>query len=415
VKILHVIPSLAAVRGGPTQVALNLARSLRARGVDVEITTTNDSGATVLDVPLGELTEYEGVPVWFFPRFGGDRPGPALGGDRCFLFSAPWTRWLWHNLRRYDVLDHHYLFSYGPTCAAAIARWQGIPYTVRAMGQLSPWALAQSRRKKQLYSALFERRNLNRAAAVHCTSAGEAADVRQFGVRAPTLVLPLGVEAGATIPDAKQQLRQRYGIPDARPIVLFLSRLHYKKRPDLLLEALGRLQAQQPELNPHLLLAGSAAEASYELALQQQAEQWGLGDRVTFAGFLAGADKALALQGSDLFALPSFAENFAIAVAEALAAGLPALVTPEVQIAPEIAAAEAGLVVPGEVEAWRAALAQLLASPEQRQCLGANGRALASHRYCWPAIAAALAEAYQAIAVRQPLPANALALPAARG
>ncbi len=409
VKILHVIPSVAAVRGGPTQVVLNLARSLREQDVEVEIATTNDNGATVLDVPLQQLTDYQGVPVWFFPRFGGDRPGPALGGDRCFLFSAPWTRWLWRNLRRYAVLDHHYLFSYGPTCAGAIARWQGIPYTVRAMGQLSPWALAQSRRKKQLYSALIEGRNLNRAAAVHCTTAGEAEDVRRFGITAPTLVLPLGVEPGSPIPAARRELRQRYGLAPEQPIVLFLSRLHYKKRPELLIEALGRLHAQDPELPFQLLLAGSAAEASYEASLRQQVAQGGLGDRVTFAGFVAGRDKELALQGSDLFALPSFAENFAIAVAEALAAGLPVLVTPAVQLAPEVAAAQAGWVIPGQVEAWQAALGQLLRAPQQRQQLGSRGRQLAASRYRWPRIAAQLATAYRAIATGQPLPKPELA------
>ncbi len=403
-KVLHVIPSIAAVRGGPTQVVLNLARALRDRGVEVEIATTNDSGATVLDVPLAQRSDYQGLPVWFFPRFGGERPGVALGGDRGFLFSGPWTRWLWQNLRHYDVLDHHYLFSYGPSCAAAIARWQRIPYTVRTMGQLAPWALAQSRRKKQLYSALLERRNLNRAAAVHCTSDGEAQDARNFGVTAPTLVLPLGVRAGSPIPEAGRQLRQRYGIPAERPIVLFLSRLHYKKRPELLIAALCRLHARLPDQPFHLLLAGSAAEASYETSLRQQVSQAGLGDRVTFAGFLAGAEKDLALQGSDLFALPSYAENFGIAVAEALAVGLPVVVTPEVQIAPEIAAAGAGLTVAGEAAAWQAALSQLLANPQQRQDLGARGRELAAQRYSWDAIAQQLAAAYGAIAAREPLP-----------
>ncbi|NJL02055.1 MAG: glycosyltransferase [Spirulinaceae cyanobacterium SM2_1_0] len=403
-KVLHVIPSIAAVRGGPTQVVLNLGRALRDRGVEVEIATTNDSGATVLDVPLQQRCEYRGLPVWFFPRFGGEQPGVSLGGDRSFLFSAPWTRWLWQNLRHYDVLDHHYLFSYGPTCAGAIARWQGIPYTVRTMGQLSPWALAQSRRKKQLYSRLIERRNLNRAAAVHCTSDGEAQDVRNFGVSAPTLVLPLGVQVGATIPDAGQQLRQRYGIAPTRPILLFLSRLHYKKRPELLIEALGRWRSQQPEADFHLLLAGTAAAAEYEAQLRQQVQDCGLGDRVTFAGFVTGADKELVLQGSDLFALPSYAENFAIAVAEAMVAGLPVVVTPAVQIAPAIVAAQAGLVVPGEAAAWQAALASLLTDASQRQHFGANGRQLATERYSWPVIAAQLTTAYMAIAARQPLP-----------
>ncbi|MHC5720797.1 MAG: glycosyltransferase, partial [Nostoc sp.] len=112
----------------------------------------------------------------------------------------------------YDLVATHYLFSYAPTCAAAIARWNRIPYIVRSIGQLSPWALAQSRRKKQVYSCLIERHNLNHAAAIHCTSSGEAKDVRNFKVNTPLFTLPLGVNPPDSLPDAKQKLRHVYGI-----------------------------------------------------------------------------------------------------------------------------------------------------------------------------------------------------------
>jgi len=390
VKILHVIPSLSPQRGGPTEVALKLVKALRESGVDAEIATTNDDGETLLDVPLYDRTSYQQVPVWFLPRFS-----PPL---KEFIFSSALTQWLWQHIPTYDVLDHHYLFSYAPTCAATIARHHHVPYTVRTMGQLAPWALAQSRLKKQIYTALVERRNLEQAAVIHCTSIGEAADVRNFGIKTPTLTLPLGVELPTLWPDAQAKLRYTYSIAPEVPIVLFLSRLHYKKRPDLLLEALGQLAAQGH--NFHLILAGSG-DAAYVDSLTELTATLGLADRTTLPGFVTGTAKDLLLQGSDFFVLPSFSENFGIAVAEAMAAGLPVIVTPGVQIAPEIAAAKAGLVVDG-LAPLVTALTQLLTAPGLRQQLGANGRQLVTQRYSWQSIAQSLASVYAEIAQLAP-------------
>lgn len=392
-KVLHIIPSVSPALGGPTQVVLNLVKALRNCGVDAEIVTTNDNGATLLDVPLNQRIEYAQVPVWFLPRFS-----PPL---KEFIFSPAITKWLWQHIRDYDILDNHYLFSYASTCAGAIARWQNVPYTVRTMGQLAPWALAQSRLKKEIYTFLIERQNLNRAAAIHCTSNGEAEDVRNFGIQTPTVTLPLGVNQPVYWPQAKQKLREIYGIAAEKPVVLFLSRLHYKKRPDLLLQALGKLAAKQYKF--HLVLAGSG-ETDYLNYLQNLVSSLELTAETTFPGFVEGQDKDLLLQGADIFVLPSFSENFGIAVAEALAHGLPVIITPDIQIAPEIAAAKAGLVVEGEIEPLAGAIAQLLTSPQQRQHLGENGKDLVQRRYSWSAIGHHLADVYTSILEKQPIP-----------
>jgi glycosyltransferase involved in cell wall biosynthesis len=389
-QILHIIPSLSPHRGGPAAVAINLVRELNQLGAIAEICTTNDDGQGTLAVPLGRKIEYAGVPVWFFPRWQS-----PIGRDRAFLASPQWARWLWRRIPDYDVLDTHYLFSFGSSAAAAIARWRQVPYTMRTMGQLAPWALAQSRKKKRLYSWLRERKNLNRAAVIHCTTAGEAADVRRFGVKTPTAVLPLGVQAGTLIPDAGQTLRSRYLIPENQPILLYLGRLHYKKRPDFLLDVISTIYADF-----HLLLAGTTNDPAYLDQLQAHAERLGLRDRVTFTGLVTGEDKELVLQGADVFVLPSFAENFAIAVAEAMAAGLPVVVTPEVQLAPTISQAAAGLVIPAQTEAWGSAIAQLLQNPEQRQILGQNGREFAKKVFDWSAIAQQLLELYAEVVKR---------------
>jgi glycosyltransferase involved in cell wall biosynthesis len=394
-KVLHVIPAVAAVRGGPSHAIFAMVKALRSHGVDAEIATTDNAGSTVLDVPFNRRVEYEGVPVWFFPQFPTPQPNDfSVGKDKAFIFSPDLTKWLWQHLGDYDLVEAHYLFSYASSCAGAIARWQKIPYIVRTIGQLSPWALAQSQLKKRLYSFLIERQNLNRAAAIHCTSEGEAEDVRHFGVQTQTFTLPLGVDLLPARPDAKQELHALYRISPETPVLLFLSRIHPKKRPDLLLQVLHQLSVQA--LDCHLILAGSGDE-QYFLELTNLVNSLGLASRVTFTGFVTGEDKTLLLQGADLFVLPSYAENFGVAVAEAMAAGLPVVVTPGVQISPEIATHQAGLVVEGEVDALTPAILDLLRSPETLLRLGENGKQLAKERYAWGAIAQTLTHIYDSV------------------
>ena len=385
-KVLHVIPSLSPSLGGPTTVVLNLVKALLNNGVQAEIVTTNHNGSKSLDVPLYQKIEYERVPVWFLPYFS-----PHI---KEFIFSPALTKWLWQNIKNYDILDNHYLFSYAPSCAAKIAKLHNIPYTVRIQGQLTSWALTQSKLKKQIYSMLVERHNLNYAAAIHCTSDAEAEDVRRYGIKTPIIKLPLGVEQVAVNPQAKSQLHSLYNISPQTPIILFLSRLRHNKCPDMLIKALSLINTNC--LDFHLLIAGTG-EPIYINYLKQLVKSFKLSNRITFTGFVQNEQKNLLLQGADLFVLPSVSENFSIATAEAMTAGKPVIVTPGVQLAPEIIAANAGLVVEQDVNALLQGISDLLRSPKLREELGKNGSTWATNRYCPNYIASNLARMYSAI------------------
>jgi glycosyltransferase involved in cell wall biosynthesis len=387
VKVLHVIPSISPSLGGPTKVVLNLVRALQECGVDAEIVTTNDNGAgqPVLDVPLNQLIEYQGVPVWFLPRHSQRM--------KEFIFSTEITRWLWENIGNYDILDIHYLFSYASSCAGIIARMQKVPYTIRTMGQLTPWALSQSQRKKQIYSLLIERHNLNLASAIHCTCTSEVKDVHSYGLKNPTINLPLGVNKPDKIENAKDKIRSIYEIPHDTPIILFLSRIHYKKRPDLLIKSLYKLASSN---DFHLIVAGTG-EVNYISQLEDLINTLNLKNSISFAGFVEGLDKQLLLQGADIFVLPSFSENFGIAVAEAMIVGLPVIITPGVQIAPEIAQAKAGLIVEGDEESLENAITKLLRFPKLREQLGQNARDFATKQYAWKEITNKSVDAYASI------------------
>ena len=267
-------------------------------------------------------------------------------------------------------------------------------------GQLDSWVIKQKKIKKMVYHHLFEQQNLNNASAIHCTTNQEAQDVKKNGITSPTFILPLGATPLVNLLDAKIRIRIIYNIAPSTPIILFMSRFHPKKNIELLLYACQNLAKRY---DFYLILAGSG-NSEYEQYIFNLVLSLKLNERITIPGFVAEVeDKALVIQGSDIFVLPSHGENFGIAVAEAMRYGLPVIVTPEVQISPEIEANKAGIVVSKKLEVWVQAIEKLLISEKLRAEMGENGRILASTKYDWNIIAKKLNIVYKAIVNNKPL------------
>ncbi len=393
-RVLHVIPSVAPVRGGPSQAVLEMVAALRAQGIDTEIATTNDNGAGILDVPCDRKIIYptkvdnpdsDQVPVRFFAR-----RQSQIGALNDFSFSPKLTHWLWQHIPDYDLLHVHALFSYPSTAAMTIARWHRVPYLLRPIGQLCHWSLTQSAAKKKVYLALIERANLQRARAFHFTTDQEKEEAQAMGLRPPGLVVPHGIHMPELIDQPQALLRQRLHIPDGVPILLFLSRLHPKKGLERLIESLASL----PRQSFYLVIAGSGSP-SYEAELDRQLQIAGLQNRSQRVGFVSGYFKQLLLQGSDVFVLPSYSENFGVAVLEALAAGLPVLTSPHVALAPLIEDYRLGWVCDNTVEELTCTLKPLLSELKNSQTIGQHARQLVRSQFSWPAIAQQLKTNYQ--------------------
>ncbi|MBD2106263.1 MULTISPECIES: hormogonium polysaccharide biosynthesis glycosyltransferase HpsP [unclassified Nodosilinea] len=402
-RILQIVPSISLIYGGPSQMVRGFAQGLAAAGAEVTILTTNangDSGQSPLAVPLGVPVQEENYTVRYF----------ACSPWRRYKFSAGLLAWLYQHAHEFDLVHIHALFSPLSTAAATVARDRGLPYVLRPLGTLDPADLQKKKRLKQIYGRLFEAPNIGGAAALHFTSPIEAEVSYRFGASTQDWVIPLGVQPPKALPvDERQQILAQLGIPHNRPLLLYLSRLDPKKGLDLLLPALEQLTAQGVEF--HLVLAGgNPQDPAYEQAIGDRLRATSLGDRTALTGFVTGNTKAALLQAADLFVLPSYYENFGIAVAEAMAAGVPVVVSKGVYIWPDITSSGSGWVCDLSVDGVAQALVEALKDSAQRQLRGQRARAYARECYDWDAIAHHTLAAYRSV-LPKPLANSKISLP----
>ncbi|MFM7877049.1 MAG: hormogonium polysaccharide biosynthesis glycosyltransferase HpsP [Microcystis panniformis] len=382
-KILQIVPSISLVYGGPSQMVLGLSAALAQLGQDVTIITTDsngDTGQAPLDVPLGVPVSQNGYQIYYFP----------CSPFRRYKFSLDLFTWLANRAKNYDIAHIHALFSPVSSISALIARYHQLPYILRPLGTLDPADLQKKRQLKQIYANFLEKPNLAAAAAVHFTSEQECQIAERFNVKTKDIVIPLGVDFF----NSQALPVTGFDLPENKPIILYMSRLDPKKGLDLLLPSLERLL--EKGLDFHFVLAGgNPQDREYENRIKNQIERSILGKNTTITGFVTGEVKNSLLARADLFVLPSYYENFGIAVAEAMAAGIPVVISDRVDLHPAVTAAAAGWVTACQLEDLTNTLATAITNPEIRQQRGKNARDLVLNQYSWSAIAEQLLTVYQ--------------------
>jgi glycosyltransferase involved in cell wall biosynthesis len=336
--------------GGPVISLRRMCSMLAAAGHDVRVVCSNmaSPGMGGTRIPAGRYV-MEDVRVRFLRtplRYRWE--GLSLEG----LTEIP------RGVREADVVHVTGARHFLGVVAETAARRYGKPYLVMPEGSIPP--RFRSILPKRLVDAVYTRRSLERAFRVLATSDAEAEDLRAWGIRQDRiLVLPPRADRIEPSPRPVEELRRVWDVPDNAPVLLWMGRIHREKGLPLLLQAMG-----DPRLHTaHLLLAGDAEDRVLARSLKERAALAPLRNRVRFLGWAGPTQKSELMKLADLFVFPSRKENFGLAAAEAVAAGLPVVVTEGCGIA-ALVRDRAGLVCRYDAGALAEVLARALGDPE---------------------------------------------------
>jgi len=385
-KVLHVITNLSPGYGGPVKACKELCASLASTGENITIYTTNlNYPAGHLDVPLNIKIRQDGYNVWYFPiQFS------------PYIVSWGLARALKENIKKYDLIHIHGLYRFPQAVAAYYARTYNVPYLIRPHGSLDPFLFNHKRHRisKRLYEHLIENRNLNAASALHFTTSEEMQLVQPLKLKAPGIVIPNGLDSGkyTNLPPFGR-FRRKYKIVDAK-IILHYGRINFKKGLDILIKAFAEISRMREDV---LLVIAGPDNEGYRSQVEKWITEEGISSKVVFTGMLQGDDALEALRDADIFALPSYTENFGIAVVEAMASGLPVVISDKVNIWSEVRDAGAGLVTSCNEKEVAEALIKLLDDAKKRETMGNAGKILVREKYGWDAIVKELCSTYKSI------------------
>jgi len=376
-----------------------MCRALRARGHEVAIATTSH-GLSGLNGNGRGPRLYNGTSTHFFPVQWGD----------AFKYSRPLQTWLDENVRSFDVVHIHAVFNHSSIAAARSCRKYLVPYVVRPLGTLDPWSMQQKSLRKSLFWTLAGSRMLKRAGTIHYTAQAEFDLVKDSLGLTQGSVVPLGIESSDSVlgPQASSPARAPNTDCDSRgqagtpavpaptgPYVLFLSRLHPKKGLDVLINAFFELHKNQMFSEWCLVIAGDG-DAAYVDSLKRLVSINAADDFVRFIGWVSRDEKRDVLRKASLLVLPSRQENFGLCVLEALAEGVPVVVSRDVNLAKDIADAGAGWISTIDVVGLENTLSEAMANNEQRLIRGVAGKVF-SQNFSWESVAEKLENMYLSI------------------
>ena len=371
-RIRQIVPSLERQHGGPSRSVQALAKAQAKLGEQVELLATEP------DAPrLGRESSDGPLNIRILRRGRPDRICHSSALRRALLVGDC------------EVVHHHALWLRTLHYARCAARAHRAPLIVSPRGMMAPWAWNHHRWRKAAAALLLHPRALRAVRGWHATSDQEAKDIAALGFSQPVCVAPNGVDAPR---EEELEAARRYWVARlpktaASRIALFYSRFHRKKR---LIELLD-LWAATPTPDWHLLVVGIPGE--YSVAdIAGEIVKRGISGR---ASVHDGTDAPPPYAAASLFLLPSHDENFGLVIAEAMAAGIPVVVTDTTPWR-EIQTRAVGWCVP-----WTdfgAALNQAVGMPaEQLRARGEAARAWVLDNFSWSKSAALLLDFYRGL------------------
>jgi glycosyltransferase involved in cell wall biosynthesis len=375
-RVLHVTAGMAVERGGPPPGVAAVVAALGRAGVDAEIFSAERDGYS------GSMVPSPGFEPRTFQTGILTRLWPGYSRDYARALSA--------EISRFDVVHIHEPWHHPHHHAAKASRRAGVPYVISPHGAFSPVALKKGELKKKAFLRLHQRRHLMGAAVIHAMTDTEAVDVTRIAPAASLRVIPWGVDSAefALLPEIETFYHY---CPEARgkSIALFLGRLNPVKGLDVLLRGFG----SYAESARDVLLVIAGPDAGFELSARAIVRELKIEDRVSFLGQIDGEARLAALGAADIFVLPSYGEGFSVAILEALAAGVPALISHECNF-PDVETEGAGIVISPTETGVHEGFARLFSDQSKLAEMSRCARDLATDRYSWNSVATSFIDLY---------------------
>ena len=383
-RIAHIIDSLDPSQGGLPVASVSLAAAQAALGHDVTVVSNEFSDSNLhLNRLLCDVQ-------------GSDRLTVTLILQKNYfdkLFSISAKRYFAKNMHRWDILHLHGLWRPILWAAAKGALEQNIKWCLAPHGMLHPWALQQKRWKKRLAWELGWRRLIRRTAFLHLLNIEEKAYVQRLLLDCPIEIIPNGFS-----PEQTDCSTNNLVFPTEvanwmdHPYILFMGRLHYVKGLDYLSDAFAIVAQRNPEIN--LVVAGP--DAGMLQRFRAHVCRLGISERVHVVGLLFGPNKYAAIRNAICLCHPSRQEGFSMTIIEALASGVPVVISKDCHF-PEVEELGAGRVVELSAMSIANALLQIVNNSELRKMAGQKAKQLALSKYTWPKIAERSIDVYQRV------------------
>lgn len=358
---LHIVQSIQTDFGGLGLAALRYSESIAEAGANVVLFAARRSGE--------EIAHGDGCGR--FSVVGVRSVLSRFGSKNGFVSQVLALRKIILN-GDFDILHVHGVWSPILAVAVFLAKFKGVPVIVSPHGSLEPWALEYRRLKKRLAMLAYQGRVLRGASMLVATAGQELESIRKLGLCNPVAVLPNGVDSYLGTPaKCSSQVRK----------ILFLSRIHPKKGIRDLILAWAKVRQD----GWRIIIAGPD-ENGHAAELQSLISSLGLSDDFEFPGLVVDEAKERCFAEASIFVLPTYSENFGIAVAEALARGVPVITTTG---APweDVLLHDCGWWVQPGVGGISQALSAAISTPSSILIeMGGRGKALVEEKYSWSRI-----------------------------
>jgi glycosyltransferase involved in cell wall biosynthesis len=389
VRLLHVAQTYypyLAEGGRPAKVRV-LSRKLAERGHDVTVLTTNLGSADwsrIAEPPqktaAGLRMSENGVVALYLPTWARYRTLTINPGALRFCDVS---------LREFDLVHFYGLYDLLGPCVSYFCRRHGIPYVIEPMGMYRP--IDRNIQMKRFWHRSIGNAFWRYARMIIATSELEQGELINEGVPPEKVVVRYnGIDTGVSATAlARSNFRAKWGIPSSEFLIFFLSRLIPRKGADILIEAF----AEACPNHGRLVIAGPEGEPGYGAHLKKCAELANLARRVIFTGALYDEEKKAAFAEADVFVLPSRYENFANVAAEAIACGVPVIITPYCGIGTLVKNEDAGLVVAPEKQPLAEALHRVVHDEILRRRLREGCRAV-TEQLSWDRLAGKMEQYY---------------------